>query len=79
MGGIREKMVIEGLASEVLVVQLGKTSKPVDTLMIPALAANNQPVIQTKVGSDNKKLSLNKVRLVLEIYHVCVQSLTYLK
>ena len=41
----------EGLASEVLLVQLGQNSEPVGTLIIPAISANNQPVTQTKVGS----------------------------
>ena len=43
-------MVSKGLASEVLVVQLGQTSKPVGTLIIPDIAANNKPLPQTKVG-----------------------------
>ena len=44
--------LIEGPESEVLVVQLGKTSKPVDKIIIPVVAANNQHVPQTKVGSE---------------------------
>ena len=43
----------EGLASEVLLVQLGQNSEPVGTLIIPAISANNQPVPQTNVGSEN--------------------------
>ena len=39
----------EVLASEVLVVQLDQISEPVGKLIIPDVAANNQPVPQTKV------------------------------
>ena len=41
----------KGLACEVLVVQLGQTSKAVGTLIIPAVSANNQPVPKTKAVS----------------------------
>ena len=40
----------KGLASEVLVVQLGESSKHFGMLIIPAVAANNKPLPQTKVG-----------------------------
>ena len=42
----------EGMASEVLVIQLVQTSKHVGMVIIPAVAENNQPVPQTKVGSE---------------------------
>ena len=41
----------EGMASEVLVIQLVQTSKHVGMVLIPDVADNNQPVPQTKVGS----------------------------
>ena len=46
----------EGLVSEMPVVCLDQTSKTADTIVIPAVATNNQPV-----GANNQKLSLNKV------------------
>ena len=49
---MNKNLVSEGLASEVLVVHLIQTSKPVGVLLIPAVAANNQPFSQTEVGSE---------------------------
>ena len=40
----------EGLSSEVLVVQLGQTSKPVGTLIIPDADVHNQSLPQKKVS-----------------------------
>ena len=56
----------EGLASEVLVVRLGQTSKPVDMLILPSVATNNQLGPQPTEGADNRKFSLIRVGLGLE-------------
>ena len=50
-----KKLESEGLATAGMVVHLGQTSKLVGMLIIPAVAANNQPVTQTKVGSKQLK------------------------
>ena len=55
----------EGLTSEELVVCLGQTSKTADTLIIPAVATNNQHVPHLKGGANNRKLVINEVGPIL--------------
>ena len=54
-----------------LVVCMGQTSKPVDMIIIPSIATNNQHV-PDPMGSVNKlNLSCDVVELGLEIDQVC--------
>ena len=44
---------------------LGQTSKTADTLIIPNVAANNQPETNQEVGASNRKSLLNDVGIGL--------------
>ena len=46
-------------------VPLGKTLKPVDTIIIPSVSDNNKTLNWTTGGTDNHKFALNEVVLVL--------------
>ena len=61
----------EGLVSGLLVVCLGRTSKPVDMLIIPAVATNNQHVTDLMVSVNKLKLSGDVVELGLESDSTC--------
>ena len=61
----------EGLVSRLLVVCLGRTSKPVDMLIIPAVATNNQHVTDLMVSVNKLKLSGDVVELGLESDSTC--------
>ena len=61
------------MVSEVPVVWQVQNSKPVDTLILPAVATNNQPVPHPTGETNNHKFSLNDVSYVLEIYQVCAK------
>ena len=61
----------EALVIGILVVCMGQTSKPVDMIIIPSIATNNQHV-PDPMGSVNKlNLSCDVVELGLEIDQVC--------
>ena len=63
---------------EVLVVCLGKTSKPVDKIITRAISTKNQNLLQPTVGSDNPMLSINAVGLGLESYQVWFKEMIYM-
>ena len=44
----------KGLASEVMVVWMGQTSRNFDTIILPAFSTSNQPVSQTRVFGNNR-------------------------
>ena len=61
----------EGLVSGLLVVCLGRTSKPADMLLIPAVVTDNQ-YVPDPMGSVNKfKFSGDVIELGLESDPVC--------
>ena len=70
-----QKLGSKGLVIDVPVVQLGQTSKTADTVILPAVAANNQPVPRPTGGADSRKLSLNEVVLGLVSGNVCAEAL----
>ena len=59
------------LPSEVLAVWMGQISKPFYNLILPVVSADNKPVNQTIGGTNNQKLSLNGLSIVLERDKVC--------
>ena len=71
-----QNTLIERLAREVPVVWMGQTSKTSDTLIIPDMYCNNQPVPQPKRVTNNKNFSINKVVLVLVSGQVCAEAFT---
>ena len=53
------------MVSEVLVVYLGQTSKPIGMIIIPDYDTDNQPVHQRMGGYNNWNFSLNVVGIGL--------------
>ena len=64
-------MVSKVLESEMLLVFLFHNSNPVDMLILPDVASNNQPIPQPAIGANNFKLCLNRAILGLENDPVC--------
>ena len=66
------------MESEVLVVWLGKNTKPVDTIILLAVADNNKPVSH-KIGGDKTcKLSLNVAGIGLASDQMCDKMLLFI-
>ena len=68
-----KKLGIERMTCEVMVVNMGQTSKFYDTLIIPAVSNNNIHLPQTKGGAKKKKLSINEVGIILVSDQVCAE------
>ena len=66
-----QNSVREVLVIEVPVVWMGQTSKTADTIILPTVAANNQPMPQTIGGANNRKFVLIEVGLGLVSGQVC--------
>ena len=49
---------------------LGQNSKTIETLILPAVVANNQPVPWPIGGSNNQKFSLNNIGIGFRIYQL---------
>ena len=66
-----QNSVREVLVIEVPVVWMGQTSKTADTIILPTVAANNQPMPQTIGDANNRKFVLIEVGLGLVSGQVC--------
>ena len=66
---------ITGLTSEVPVLWMGQTLKTSDTIILPDVADNNQPVPQPIECAYNCKFSINKVEISLVSVQVYTKKL----
>ena len=58
---------IKELASELPMVWLGRISKPSDSIILPTVAADNQPVPYSMGGANNRKFSGDGLDIGLKI------------
>ena len=56
-----KKLGSKVLTGKILELWIGQTFKTIDTLIIPTIVTNNQPVTDHMGGSNNQKLSGDKV------------------
>ena len=66
-----KKLVRKELASEVMVVCMYQTSKSAETIIIPAVVDNNQPMIKIKIDAYKWNCSINTERIGFVSTHVC--------
>ena len=62
------------LVSEVFIICMDQTSKPVDKLIIPSISTNNQLITDTIGGTNNCKISVNGARIGLERDQACAKA-----
>ena len=66
-----KKLGMKRMASELTVIWMGQTSKPVDMIILPSVAVDDQPVPDTRIVVNNQNQYVDGVELGLELDLMC--------